>query len=66
MSFEVVDSSIVTEKLPPLSTDGSAHNTETDVFVSSAFMPQRVLAKLENRRGVGVLIYLDSILSYFK
>jgi len=51
MSFEVVDSSIVTEKLPPLSTDGSAHNTETDVFVSSAFMPQRVLAKLENRRG---------------
>ena len=63
----MVDSSIVTEKLPPLSTGaGSAHNTETDVFVSSAFMPQRVLAKLENRRGVGVLIYLDSILSYFK
>ena len=54
MSFEVVDSSVVEEKRAKSAAAGGRGNSDDgeDMFVSSKFIPQKKLERLEHRRTV--------------
>ena len=60
MSFEVVDSIVAAAaaETRPKTAAAAATAASEDIFVSAAFMPQKVRAKLENRRGVSSPIVL--------
>ena len=58
MSFEVVDSTVAAAAAETRPKTAAAATASEDIFVSAAFMPQKVRAKLENRRGVSSPILL--------
>jgi hypothetical protein len=71
MSFEVVDASLVHGRTSrnnssAMSSKRSENNltSSDDVFVSSAFIPRRTLAKLENRRVVSYLKFHSLLLNF--